>query len=54
VIEPPRRKIVQWHLWFPWIAQVLSSGITSRCIFVQKGIFSLGLWRLFKAKGRRI
>jgi glycosyltransferase involved in cell wall biosynthesis len=54
VVEPPRRKIVQWYLWLPWFAKVLLSGISSRCIFVQKDIFSIGLWRFFKKMGKRI
>jgi glycosyltransferase involved in cell wall biosynthesis len=54
VVKPPRRKIVQWYLWLPWIAKVLLSGISSRCIFVQKDIFSIGLWRFFKKMGKRI
>jgi len=54
VIEPPRRKLVQGYLWLPWIVRVLLSGMGSRCIFVQKDIFSVGLWRFFKGRGTRI
>lgn len=54
VIAPPRRKLVQWYLWLPWVADILVSGISSRCIFVQKDVFALGLWRFFKGVGKRI
>lgn len=54
VIIPPRRKIVHAHLWAIFFARLFFYGLLSRIIFIQKDIFSLTVWRLFKFAGKKI
>ncbi len=54
MVIPPARRKACFFLWPVFYAEVLFFGFKAKTILVQKDIFLLVLWRLFKRAGKRI